>query len=105
LSTQHPKLRDQKKKMVGEEALSETREDFESERVDERRGTLKAICRKCGSSEEDSENTLPNNEVNVGLEASPSGPSVLGDKGSEVCATADPPEIADPHNNRKRHRE
>lgn len=56
-------------------------------------------------SQEDSENTLPNNEVNVGLEASPSGPSVLGDKGSEVCATADPPEIADPHNNRKRHRE
>ncbi|KAF3564148.1 hypothetical protein DY000_02016474 [Brassica cretica] len=37
------------------------------------RGTLKAICRKCGSSEEDGENTLPSNEVNVGLEASPSG--------------------------------
>uniref|UniRef100_A0A0D3D767 Uncharacterized protein n=1 Tax=Brassica oleracea var. oleracea TaxID=109376 RepID=A0A0D3D767_BRAOL len=37
----------------------------------------------------------------VGLAAS-SGPSVLGDKFDEECAAADPPEISDAQNNRKR---
>lgn len=54
---------------------------------------------------EHGENTLPSSDDDVGLEASPSGPSVLGDKVSEECATADPPEISDAQNNRKHRRE
>ncbi|KAH0868569.1 hypothetical protein HID58_075591 [Brassica napus] len=53
---------------------------------------------------EHSENILPSSEGDVGLAAS-SGPSVLGDKVDEECAAADPPEIADAQNNRKRCRE
>ncbi|KAF3541646.1 hypothetical protein F2Q69_00021160 [Brassica cretica] len=48
-----------------------------------------------------SENILPSSEGDVGLAAS-SGPSVLGDKVDEECAAADPPEISDAQNNRKR---
>ncbi|CAN6980248.1 unnamed protein product [Brassica oleracea var. botrytis] len=51
-----------------------------------------------------SENILPSSEGDVGLAAS-SGPSVLGDKVDEECAAADPPEISDAQNNRKRCRE
>ncbi|CDY12483.1 BnaC07g13230D [Brassica napus] len=54
--------------------------------------------------DEHSENILPSSEGDVGLAAS-SGPSVLGDKVDEECAAADPPEIADAQNNRKRCRE
>nr|VDD37025.1 unnamed protein product [Brassica oleracea] len=54
--------------------------------------------------QEHSENILPSSEGDVGLAAS-SGPSVLGDKVDEECAAADPPEIADAQNNRKRCRE
>nr|VDC97671.1 unnamed protein product [Brassica oleracea] len=50
------------------------------------------------------ENILPRSEGDVGLAAS-SGPSVLGDKVDEECAAADPPEISDAQNNRKRCRE
>ncbi|KAH0893569.1 hypothetical protein HID58_055998, partial [Brassica napus] len=50
---------------------------------------------------EHSENILPSSEGDVGLAAS-SGPSVLGDKVDEECAAADPPEISDAQNNRKR---
>ncbi|CAG7863903.1 unnamed protein product, partial [Brassica rapa] len=50
---------------------------------------------------EHGENTLPSSDDDVGLEASPSGPSVLRDKVSEECATADPPEISDAQNNHK----
>ncbi|CDY09792.1 BnaC09g43690D [Brassica napus] len=53
---------------------------------------------------EHSENILPSSEGDVGLSAS-SGPSVLGDKVDEKCAAADPPEISDAQNNRKRCRE
>ncbi|CAN6810228.1 unnamed protein product [Brassica oleracea] len=53
---------------------------------------------------EHSENILPSSEGDVGLAAS-SGPSVLGDKVDEECAAADPPEISDAQNNRKRCRE
>ncbi|KAH0853997.1 hypothetical protein HID58_092687 [Brassica napus] len=49
-------------------------------------------------------NILPSNEGDVGLAAS-SGPSVLGDKVDEECDAADPPEISDAQNNRKRCRE
>ncbi|CAN6834738.1 unnamed protein product [Brassica oleracea var. botrytis] len=54
--------------------------------------------------QEHSENILPSSEGDVGLAAS-SGPSVLGDKVDEECAAADPPEISDAQNNRKRCRE
>ncbi|KAH0876881.1 hypothetical protein HID58_064275 [Brassica napus] len=54
--------------------------------------------------DEHSENILPSSEGDVGLVAS-SGPSVLGDKVDEECAAADPPEISDAQNNRKRCRE
>ncbi|KAH0859466.1 hypothetical protein HID58_087727 [Brassica napus] len=54
--------------------------------------------------DEHSENILPSSEGDVGLAAS-SGPSVLGDKVDEECAAADPPEISDAQNNRKRCRE
>ncbi|CAN7000837.1 unnamed protein product [Brassica oleracea var. botrytis] len=54
--------------------------------------------------DEHSENILPSSEGDVGLAAS-SGPSVLGDKVDEECAAADPPEILDAQNNRKRCRE
>ncbi|KAH0860557.1 LOW QUALITY PROTEIN: hypothetical protein HID58_088818, partial [Brassica napus] len=50
---------------------------------------------------EHSENILPSSEGDVGLAAS-SDPSVLGDK---ECAAANPPEISDAQNNRKRYRE
>ncbi|KAF3506092.1 hypothetical protein F2Q69_00008842 [Brassica cretica] len=50
---------------------------------------------------EHSENILPSSEGDVGLTSS-SGPSVLGDKVDEECAAADPPEISDVQNNRKR---
>ncbi|WZZ54873.1 hypothetical protein YC2023_054980 [Brassica napus] len=50
------------------------------------------------------ENILPSSEGDIGLVAS-SGPSVLGDKVNEECAAADPPEISDAQNNRKRCRE
>ncbi|KAH0880623.1 hypothetical protein HID58_068017 [Brassica napus] len=53
---------------------------------------------------EHSENILPSSEGDVGLAAS-SGPSVLGDKVDEECVAADPPEISDAQNNRKRCRE
>ncbi|KAF2553995.1 hypothetical protein F2Q68_00035655 [Brassica cretica] len=51
--------------------------------------------------DEHSENILPSSEGDVGLAAS-SGPSVLGDKVDEECAAADPSEISDAQNNRKR---
>ncbi|CAN6934721.1 unnamed protein product [Brassica oleracea] len=54
--------------------------------------------------DEHSENILPSSECDVGLAAS-SDPSVLGDKVDEKCAAADPPEISDAQNNRKRCRE
>ncbi|CAN6879384.1 unnamed protein product [Brassica oleracea] len=54
--------------------------------------------------QEHSENILPSSEGDIGLAAS-SGPSVLGDKVDEECAAADPPEISDAQNNRKRCRE
>ncbi|CAN6850006.1 unnamed protein product [Brassica oleracea] len=54
--------------------------------------------------QEHRENILPSSEGDVGLAAS-SGPSVLGDKVDEECAAADPPEISDAQNNRKRCRE
>ncbi|KAL0664700.1 hypothetical protein Bca4012_101538 [Brassica carinata] len=54
--------------------------------------------------QEHSENILPSSEGDVGLAAS-SGPSVLGDKVDEECAAADPPEISDAQNNRKRCRD
>ncbi|CAF1926298.1 unnamed protein product [Brassica napus] len=54
--------------------------------------------------DEHSENILPSSEGDIGLAAS-SGPSVLGDKVDEECAAADPPEISDAQNNRKRCRE
>ncbi|KAL0643369.1 hypothetical protein Bca4012_041659 [Brassica carinata] len=54
--------------------------------------------------QEHSENILLSSEGDVGLAAS-SGPSVLGDKVDEECAAADPPEISDAQNNRKRCRE
>ncbi|CAF1702348.1 unnamed protein product [Brassica napus] len=54
--------------------------------------------------DEHSENILPSSEGDVGLAAS-SGPSVLGDKVDEECVAADPPEISDAQNNRKRCRE
>ncbi|KAL0648976.1 hypothetical protein Bca4012_091666 [Brassica carinata] len=54
--------------------------------------------------QEHSENILPSSESDVGLAAS-SGPSVLGDKVDGECAAADPPEISDAQNNRKRCRE
>ncbi|KAL0812769.1 hypothetical protein Bca101_069212 [Brassica carinata] len=54
--------------------------------------------------DEHSENILPSSEGDVGLVAS-SGPSVLGDKVDEECVAADPPEISDAQNNRKRCRE
>ncbi|CAN7043844.1 unnamed protein product [Brassica oleracea var. botrytis] len=54
--------------------------------------------------QEHSENILPSSEGDVGLAAS-SGPSVLGDKVDEKCVAADPPEISDAQNNRKRCRE
>ncbi|KAH0885095.1 hypothetical protein HID58_061191, partial [Brassica napus] len=54
--------------------------------------------------DEHSENILPSSEGDVGLAAS-SGPSVLGDKVDEKCAAADPLEISDAQNNRKRCRE
>ncbi|KAH0899321.1 hypothetical protein HID58_048889 [Brassica napus] len=54
--------------------------------------------------DEHSENILPSSEGDVGLAAS-SGPSVLGDKVDEECTAADPPEISDAQNNRKRCRE
>ncbi|CAN6849791.1 unnamed protein product [Brassica oleracea] len=54
--------------------------------------------------QEHSENILPSSEGDVGL-ATSSGPSVLGDKVDEECAAADPPEISDAQNNRKRCRE
>ncbi|KAH0899862.1 hypothetical protein HID58_049430 [Brassica napus] len=54
--------------------------------------------------DEHSENILPSSEGDVGL-ATSSGPSVLGDKVDEECAAADPPEISDAQNNRKRCRE
>nr|VDD41827.1 unnamed protein product [Brassica oleracea] len=53
---------------------------------------------------EHSENILPSSEGDVGLVAS-SDPSVLGDTVDEECAAADPPEISDAQNNRKRCRE
>ncbi|KAH0875583.1 hypothetical protein HID58_072945 [Brassica napus] len=53
---------------------------------------------------EHSENILPSSEGDVGLAAS-LGPSVLGDKVDEECAAADPPEISDAQNNRKRCRD
>ncbi|KAF3521919.1 hypothetical protein F2Q69_00046558 [Brassica cretica] len=53
---------------------------------------------------EHSENILPSSEGDVGLAAS-SGPSILGDKVDEECAAADPPDISDTQNNRKRCRE
>ncbi|KAF2553767.1 hypothetical protein F2Q68_00035284 [Brassica cretica] len=54
--------------------------------------------------DEHSENILPSSEGDVGLAAA-SGPSVLGDKVDKECAAADPPEISDAQNNRKRCRE
>ncbi|KAF3511392.1 hypothetical protein F2Q69_00008387 [Brassica cretica] len=54
--------------------------------------------------DEHSENILPSSGGDVGLAAS-SDPSVLGDKVDEECAAADPPEISDAQNNRKRCRE
>ncbi|CAN7017595.1 unnamed protein product [Brassica oleracea var. botrytis] len=54
--------------------------------------------------QENSENILPSSEGDVGLTVS-SGPSLLGDKVNEECAAADPPEISDAQNNRKRCRE
>ncbi|KAF3542542.1 hypothetical protein DY000_02008335 [Brassica cretica] len=54
--------------------------------------------------DEHSENILPSSEGDVGLAAA-SGPSILGDKVDKKCATADPPEISDAQNNRKRCRE
>ncbi|CDY07915.1 BnaC03g36080D [Brassica napus] len=48
--------------------------------------------------QEHCENILPSSEAS-------SGPSVLGDKVDEECAAADPPEISDAQNNRKRWRE
>ncbi|CAN6892608.1 unnamed protein product [Brassica oleracea] len=54
--------------------------------------------------DEHNENILPSSEGDVGLAAS-SGPSVLGDKVDGECAAADPPEISDAQNNRKRYRE
>nr|VDC88784.1 unnamed protein product [Brassica oleracea] len=54
--------------------------------------------------DEHNENILLSSEGDVGLAAS-SGPSVLGDKVDEECAAADPPEISDAQNNRKRCRE
>ncbi|KAL0687321.1 hypothetical protein Bca4012_086998 [Brassica carinata] len=54
--------------------------------------------------QEHSENILPSSEGDVGLAAS-SGLSVLGDKVDEEYAAADPPEISDAQNNRKRCRE
>ncbi|KAL0750155.1 hypothetical protein Bca101_032158 [Brassica carinata] len=54
--------------------------------------------------DEHSENILPSSEGDVGLAAS-SGSFVLGDKVDEECAAADPPEISDAQNNRKRCRE
>ncbi|CAN6826818.1 unnamed protein product [Brassica oleracea] len=51
--------------------------------------------------DEHSDNILPSSEGDIGLAAS-SGPSVLGDKVDEECAAADPPEISDAQNNRKR---
>ncbi|WZZ77132.1 hypothetical protein YC2023_097704 [Brassica napus] len=54
--------------------------------------------------QEHNENILPSSEGDVGLAAS-SGPSVLGDKVDGECAAADPPEISDAQNNRKRYRE
>lgn len=47
------------------------------------------------------ENILPSSEVDVRLESSPSGPSVLGENVREEFATADPPEISAAQNNRK----
>ncbi|CAN6916130.1 unnamed protein product [Brassica oleracea] len=54
--------------------------------------------------QEHRENILPSSEGDVGLAAS-SAPSVLGDKVDEECDAADPPEISDAQNNRKRCRE
>uniref|UniRef100_A0A0D3BHL2 Uncharacterized protein n=1 Tax=Brassica oleracea var. oleracea TaxID=109376 RepID=A0A0D3BHL2_BRAOL len=54
--------------------------------------------------DEHSENILPSSEGDVGLAAA-SGSSVLGDKVDKECAAADPPEISDAQNNRKRCRE
>ncbi|KAH0879017.1 hypothetical protein HID58_066411, partial [Brassica napus] len=51
--------------------------------------------------DEHNENILPSSEGDVGLAAS-SGPSVLEHKVDEECAAADPPEISDAQNNRKR---
>ncbi|CDY26034.1 BnaC06g05900D [Brassica napus] len=53
---------------------------------------------------EHSENILPSSEGDVRL-ATSLGPSVLGDKVDEECAAADPLEISDAQNNRKRCRE
>ncbi|KAF8116688.1 hypothetical protein N665_0015s0062 [Sinapis alba] len=47
----------------------------------------------------------PSSEVDVGLAASPSGPSVVGDKIGEKCGTTDLPEMSGTQNNRKRRRE
>uniref|UniRef100_A0A0D3BLJ4 Uncharacterized protein n=1 Tax=Brassica oleracea var. oleracea TaxID=109376 RepID=A0A0D3BLJ4_BRAOL len=63
-----------------------------------------ATCQDPAQKQEHSENILPSSEGDVGLAAS-SGPSVLGDKVDEECAAADPPEISDAQNNRKRCRE
>ncbi|KAF2619683.1 hypothetical protein F2Q68_00039010, partial [Brassica cretica] len=52
-----------------------------------------------------SENILPSGEDDVGMAASPLGPSVLRDKISEECASADPPEISNTLNKLKRCRE
>ncbi|KAF3560346.1 hypothetical protein F2Q69_00010917 [Brassica cretica] len=54
--------------------------------------------------DEHSESILRSSEGDLGLAAS-SGLSVLGDKVDEECAAADPLEISDARNNRKRCRE
>ncbi|CAN6842461.1 unnamed protein product [Brassica oleracea] len=61
-------------------------------------------CHHAHVFQEHSENILPSSEGDVGLTAS-SGPSVLGHKVDEECVAADPPEISDAQNNRKRCRE
>ncbi|WZZ32116.1 hypothetical protein YC2023_015517 [Brassica napus] len=61
-------------------------------------------CHHAHVFQEHSENILPSSEGDVGLTAS-SGPSVLGHKVDEECVAADPPEISDAQNNRKRCRD
>ncbi|CAF2106560.1 unnamed protein product [Brassica napus] len=58
-----------------------------------------------GNGKEQGENILPSGEDEVGMAASSLGPSVLRDKISEECASADPPEISNTLNKLKRCRE